>query len=139
MGKPTGFLEYDRVNAKAVQFADTKGTWYEADVQALYEAGITTGVGVNAFNPNEKMTRQQAAAFMARVLAYVDFRGTATKSSSFKDADSINAQYKQNIELLYSLDIMSGKEDGTFDAAGNLTRAQMAKILKRTLNTAGLM
>ncbi len=124
---------------EAVQFADTKGKWYEADVQALYEAGITTGVSVNAFNPNEKISRQQAAAFMARVLAYVDFKATATKSSSFKDADSINALYKQNIELLYSLDIMSGKEDGTFDAAGNLTRAQMAKILKRTLNTAGLM
>ena len=85
------------------------------------------------------MSRQQAAAFMARVLAYVDFKATATKSSSYKDADSIDALYKQNIELLYSLDIMSGNQDGTFDAAGNLTRAQMAKILKRTLNTAGLM
>ena len=53
--------------------------------------------------------------------------------------EKINEEFKEAIALLNQLEIMTGKEDGTFDAAGSLTRVQMAKILKRTLTIAGLI
>lgn len=120
-------------------FSDTKGQWYEQDVQALFEAGITTGKTADTFDPEANITRQQAAAFMARVLAYVDFQAQASTEANFKDANAIGSEFKQSIELLNSLNIMTGKADGTFDPYSSLTRAQMAKILKRTLNIAELM
>lgn len=120
-------------------FSDTQGKWYEQDVQSLFEAGITTGKADGTFDPEAPVTRQQAAAFMARVLAYVDFQAQPSNESNFIDGNAISPEFKEYINLLNSLDIMTGKADGTFDPNGSLTRAQMAKILKRTLNIADLM
>ena len=120
-------------------FSDTKGKWYEQEVQALFEAGITTGKTADTFDPESNITRQQAAAFMARVLAYVNFQAQSSTEAKFNDANTISPEFKQYIDLLNSLNIMTGKEDGTFDPCSSLTRAQMAKILKRTLNVADLM
>ncbi len=118
-------------------FADIKGQWYEEDVQALYEAGITSGKTATAFDPNAPITRQQAAAFMSRILEYVAFE-TSIKSAPYKDLSAISNQFKESIDLLYTLDIMVGSEH-LFNPKGNLTREQAAKIIKRTLNVAELM
>jgi len=121
-------------------FRDTAGKWYEADIQALYEAGITNGATATAFNPEAPITREQAAAFMARVLEYLnaDMKNN-NEEIHFKDIHNISAEYLPYIELLNSLDIMTGKTNGSFDPKTPLTREQTAKILKRTLNTAGMM
>ncbi len=68
-------------------FSDTKGQWYEQDVQALFEAGITTGKTADTFDPEANITRQQAAAFMARVLAYVNFQAQSSTEANFNDAN----------------------------------------------------
>lgn len=120
-------------------FNDTKGQWYEQEIQALFEAGITTGKAADTFDPEANITRQQAAALMARVLAYVNFQAQSSTEANFNDANAISTEFKQSINLLNSLNIMTGKADGTFDPYSSLTRAQMAKILKRTLNVADLM
>ena len=120
-------------------FKDTKGKWYEHEIQALLEAGITTGKTVNTFDPEGYVTRQQAAAFMGRILEYLHYEASTEKTHHFKDAHQISPEFEAYINMLSSLDIMTGKKDGTFDATGLLTRAQMAKILKRTLTTSGIM
>lgn len=120
-------------------FTDTVGKEYEQAITALYEAGITTGRTNTTFDPKDYVTRQQAAAFMARVLAYVEKKPSVNGEVTYKDDAQIGAMYKQDVALLAQLNIMTGKEDGSFDPRGSLTRAQMAKILKRTLNEAGLM
>lgn len=123
----------------ASTFTDTKGKWYEADVQALFEAGITTGKTETTFEPGANMTREQGAVFMARILAYVGYDAPPARDVTFTDEASINKAYKDQIALLVELGIMSGKEDGSFDAKGNLTRGQLAKMLKRTLQISELM
>ncbi|MEK3763439.1 DUF4430 domain-containing protein [Solibacillus sp. FSL K6-4121] len=120
-------------------FTDTVGKEYEQAITALYEAGITTGRTNTTFDPKDYVTRQQAAAFMARVLAYVEKKPSVNGEVTYKDGAQIGAMYKQDVALLAQLNIMTGKQDGSFDPRGSLTRAQMAKILKRTLNEAGLM
>ncbi|MCS1381618.1 S-layer homology domain-containing protein [Lysinibacillus sphaericus] len=120
-------------------FNDTEGKWYATDIQALFEAGITKGTTSSTFNPEAPITRQQAAAFMARILEYLNADVKATGEVNFTDASNISAEYLPYIELLNSLDIMTGKPDGSFDPRASLTRGQTAKILKRTLNIAGIM
>lgn len=120
-------------------FNDTQGKWYEQDVQALFEAGITTGISDTSFNPNGAITREQAAAIMARVLTYLNYEVTETSTPSYVDADAISKGFKEAIDLLYSLNIMTGKADGKFDPTGNITREQTAKILKGILNVVDFM
>lgn len=120
-------------------FNDTEGKWYAAEIQALYEAGITKGTTASTFNPDAPITRQQGAAFMARILEYLNTDVKATGKVNFNDANNISAEYLPYIELLNSLDIMTGKPNGSFDPHASLTRGQTAKILKRTLNIADIM
>lgn len=121
------------------QFVDTEEKWYEQDIQALYEAGITAGTSKTTFSPEDKITRQQAAALMAKVLEYVSFKSETTSELAFKDSDQVYESFAESISLLNSLGIMNGKADGTFDPQGELTRGQMAKILTRTLKIGDLM
>jgi len=120
-------------------FGDTDGKWYANDVQALYEAGITKGTTATTFNPEAPITRQQAAAFTARILEYLNVEVQVTSEANFNDAGKIGAEYLPYIQLLNSLDIMTGKQDGSFDPGASLTRVQTAKILKRMLNIADMM
>ncbi|MFX3636223.1 MAG: S-layer homology domain-containing protein [Candidatus Pristimantibacillus sp.] len=120
-------------------FKDTAGKWYEQEIQALYVAGVTEGTSATTFDPDSPISRQQAAAFMARVLAYVSYETKEGSKVDYKDANKINTDFVEDIQMLQALGIMTGNSDGTFNPDGNLTRAQMAKILKRTLNAGGLM
>ncbi|MFE3574343.1 S-layer homology domain-containing protein [Lysinibacillus sp. NPDC059133] len=120
-------------------FDDTKGKLYATEIQALYEAGITKGSTTSTFNPEEPITRQQAAALMARILEYLNADVKAGGEINFKDANNISSEYLPYIKLLNSLDIMTGMQDGSFDPTSSITRGQTAKILKRTLNIAGIM
>ncbi|QQP13286.1 S-layer homology domain-containing protein [Lysinibacillus agricola] len=120
-------------------FDDTKGKWYATEIQALYEAGITKGSTASTFNPEKPITRQQAAALMARILEYLNADVKAGGEINFKDANNISSEYLPYIKLLNSLDIMTGMQDGSFDPTSSITRGQTAKILKRTLNISGIM
>ncbi|WP_042476300.1 S-layer homology domain-containing protein [Bacillus ndiopicus] len=120
-------------------FSDTTDKWYESDIQALFEAGITKGTTTTTFNPEEPITRQQAAAFMARILEYLNVDGKSNGKINFNDTKNISTEYLPYIELLNSLDIMTGKPDGSFDPGAPLTRGQTAKILKRTLQFANIL
>lgn len=133
-------------------FKDTKGKWFEKEVQALYEAGIISGTSATTFNPNAYITRQQAASMLEKVLPYpeahvnyANLGGLSTISnktvastnfvaSTFDDSYQISDYAKNAVGVLQTLGIISGKEDNKFDPQGYLTRAQMAKILTGTLS-----
>lgn len=123
---------------KPIAFTDVKGKWYEQEVQALYEAGITTGKTATTFAPSATVTREQAAAIMARVLKYRDVKHQQN-DKSYVDQNTIQAQFAQEVAWLTSLNIMGGKLDGRFDPKGQLTRMQLAKILHLTMDESKLM
>lgn len=123
-----------------VPFTDVRGKDYEKDVQALYEAGITTGKTATKFDPQGTVTRQQAALIMTRILNYAEVDTAAiTANTNFKDANKMSKEVLEAVGLLNSLDIMTGNTDREFMPMGHLTRSHMAKILKRTLGVAELM
>ncbi len=55
-------------------FTDVKsGAWYEEAIARLYDAGVAAGVSSTKFGPDEEITREQFAVFMARAMNE-DFR-----------------------------------------------------------------
>ncbi len=124
---------------KETAFTDVKGKWYEKEVQALSEIGIVKGVNATTFNPNANITRQQAAAIILRMLEYKGYKVTVDKNAlTYKDANKVFDYAKQAVSELQALDIMTGS-NGYLNPQSNLTRAQMAKILKRSLELVNLI
>lgn len=122
----------------ATTFKDIKGKWYESNVQALTELKIIHGVSSTSFNPNAPLTRQHAATMMARLLRHSGLEQPSHNTLNYQDASEIDSKFAADIVWLQQLNIMSGY-NGKFEPNKHLTRAQMAQILKRTLNRAKIM
>ena len=107
-------------------FADDDTSPFEADIEKLAAAGITTGCGADSFCPNEPVTRGQMAAFLARGLEL-----PSVDADSFVDDDA--SPYESVIERLSAAGITTGCTTDQFCPNDLVTRAQMAAFLKRAL------
>lgn len=57
-------------SAGSDQFSDDDASVFEADIERLAAAGVTTGCTETRFCPDDLVTRAQMASFLARALAY---------------------------------------------------------------------
>ena len=118
------------------------GAWYEPAVAALFQAGLADGISSTEFAPNAKLSRQQAASFVIRALAYslnahplegLDLALTPIEIASwlqgFPDRIFIAATHQAAVANAYRLQVISGQADGRFYPLADLTRAQSAGML----------
>lgn len=120
-------------------FTDVQNKWFIKEVQALAELGIVTGATATTFQPGNNVTRQQAATILYRMLKHKGYKSTTTAASlTFNDAAQISDYAKEAIAELQAKGIMTGS-NGYVNPKANLTRAQMAKLLKNTADLVGLL
>ena len=106
---------------------------YEGQVQALYEKGIVKGNADGTFNGENKITRQEAATFITRMLTHMNVDVTVGNTVEFIDIHDISAYDMDSIQYLASQVVFVGGGDNTHNPTNNLTRAEMAKILVHSL------
>ncbi|PRO66992.1 5'-nucleotidase C-terminal domain-containing protein [Alkalicoccus urumqiensis] len=114
-------------------FSDVRdGTYYAKPVQMLHEDGIIGGYPDNTFRPNESISRQHAAALLARALGLGG--GSTSVLDRYADVDGTNP-FAANIAALTEAGIMEGY-DGRFFPDNEITREQMASIMVRAYELA---
>jgi len=108
---------------------DKIGDYAIPAIKALYTEGVINGsAGVDGrlyFNPNNALTRAQAATMIGRTQA----KGYASVELAFTDAAKIPSYAQFYIRTMAAQGIISGYADGSFRPNNNITRGQMAKIL----------
>ncbi len=107
-------------------FTDDETSIFEADINRLAAAGITTGCTPTTFCPLGIVTRGQMAAFLDRALG---LPGTAT--DYFTDDET--SIFEININRLAAAAITTGCTATTFCPLATVTRGQMAAFLHRAL------
>ena len=113
--------------------SDLTGKWYANEVQALVDLGIITGYKDGTFGGENKLTRQQSAAMIARMLEYMDVDTAPKGNVAFADMDRISDYAKEAVQFLAANDVLISGEGTKFNPYNNLTRAQMAKVVMRSL------
>ncbi len=113
------------------QFSDVaEGKYYANAVKWAVANGIVSGYGDGKFGPEDNITREQLSAILIR---YANFsKATINETREYKgfsDEGEISGYAKDAIESLFKANIISGKQDGTFDPKGDATRAEFATIL----------
>lgn len=100
--------------------------WYSQYVGAASKAGIAHGAD-GRFNPENNITRQDAATIIHRVLSgkSIEFY----EGKNFTDSDAISDYAKEAISALSSIEIINGYTTGEFLPLGNITRAEAAQML----------
>ena len=126
-----GTVYFDKLQAvyndKYVEpmFTDVSNNFtYKNEIHSLVNRGYIQGYDDGTFKPKANLTRVDAAVAIVRAL---NLDTSNVTNPNFKDVTT-NHPYYREIAAIENADIMSGV-GGSFNINGELTRAQMAKIL----------
>jgi hypothetical protein len=108
-------------------FDDDAGKFYEGAANRLFEAGITVGCGNGRYCGEQRLPREQMAAFLARILEL-------PRSGTDHFVDDEGSQFEGAIDKIAQAEITVGcnpPDNDRFCPRDNVTRGQMAAFFKR--------
>ena len=113
----------------ASQFADTGYNVHGGAIDCLAWWGISNGITPEMYAPASEVDRAQMAAFVARALGSAGVDLPADPPDAFGDDDF--SVHEDSINELAALGVISGRDDGTYGPALDVSRAQTASLLVR--------
>ncbi|WLR51502.1 glycosyl hydrolase family 18 protein [Bacillus tianshenii] len=122
-------LELNMVEPYDTPFNDVKNTyWAHVPIEAARQHGLMNGRAEDKFAPEAKITREEMAVILSRIVHAEQDPAHAT--TAFKDVSKDRWSYGA-IRLMNQAGIFGGFSDGTFRPEEPVTRAQMAALLER--------
>lgn len=114
-----------QAEAASTKFKDvpTTNPYYDM-ILAMNQKGIIKGYQDGTFKPDQRITRQHAAALISRAVTLPK----TVKAKTFKDVSSKHT-YAKEIQALQTAGIIQPDAKGNFYPEKLLTRGEMAKIL----------
>ncbi|WP_438349281.1 glycosyl hydrolase family 18 protein [Paenibacillus sp. FA6] len=113
---------------------------YAREIAAANKAGFIHGKTENTFGPNDKVTRQELAVMLANAMKYAGKKQDADLAilNQFSDQKTISSYAKASLALMVEQKIIQGVSPTKLDPQSNVTKAQAAVTVMRTLRTLGL-
>ena len=125
---PSGDEGYPAVhdNCPSVKYTDLNTTmWYHEPVDYVLNKGIMTGYTDTTWEPFANITRAQVAT----ILYAMEGKPEVTTSAGFTDV-AADAWYVNPVNWAASTGVVAGMGDGTFSPNTNVTREQLATMLR---------
>ena len=119
-------------------FKDVKAKdWYYDAVMWAYDNGIVGGTGAGKFSPNVKLNRETFATMLYR---YAQFKGADVTYDGdifrqYTDANKVSSWALTAMQWANAKGYIGGMTATTLVPQGNATRAQMATILTRYIES----
>ncbi|UUZ83038.1 S-layer homology domain-containing protein [Paenibacillus sp. P26] len=114
-------------------FDDLAGHWAKDDVELLADKLIVEGVSDKKFEADRNISRAEFAALVVRSLGLT----TVSGATYFNDVKS-GAWYADSVSTAVYAGIINGYEDNTFRPDAQITREELAAMVVRALNYAGV-
>ncbi|MDY2929416.1 MAG: S-layer homology domain-containing protein [Clostridiaceae bacterium] len=99
-------------------------------------AAFVTGYADGTVRPLNNITRSEVAAMLCRLLTESQKQNVPQAGKTFSDVPA-DAWYRENVLILAGMGVITGRADGTFAPAQNITRAEFAVMLTRFAGTTG--
>ncbi|REE85306.1 S-layer family protein [Paenibacillus taihuensis] len=116
----------------ARSFADAHpGDWYYEELQKASAAGLLNGDANSHANPKAPITRQEAAALIARGFQVV----SGTADARFGDSSQIASWASDAVSSLASKGYLNGRGNNEFAPHANITRAESFVMTDRVMGT----
>lgn len=130
----------------ACRFSDVASMdWYCGYIETAFEYGIVEGYPGGTFGPNDTITREQAMTMIARAMtitkldADVSADGVSWLLGAFSDGAAASAYAKDGIAACLTAGIISGTSSTTISPGSDVTRAEVAVMVQRLLQTSNLI
>ncbi|TBL79469.1 S-layer homology domain-containing protein [Paenibacillus thalictri] len=128
------------------RFSDVKtGDWYKDAVQTASAYALINGLEDGIFRPNDSITREQAMIIIARAMKISGLtdklhrQDTNEKIRMFADADEIAAWAKTDVFETFLAGVVSGRSDKMLAPKANVTRAEVAVMIRNLLRISDLI
>ncbi len=124
------------VDGISTPLKDIEG-WYNAAIKWAYSEGIVNGVTPTKFDPDAKLNRQTFATMIYRYAKYKGINVESVKGdiSAFKDAGKVAGWALDAMKWANAKGYINGMTKTTLVPEGLATRAQMATILTRYIES----
>jgi len=127
-------------------FTDVSDTaWYCEYIKTASSFKIIEGYGAGKFGPMDKITREQAMTMIAKAMritgSKVEFEKDEIEKllAGFGDSNESAAYAKSNIAACIKTGIISGRDGNMIAPKDNITRAEVAVIVRRLLQKSNLI
>ncbi|MBJ6362888.1 FG-GAP-like repeat-containing protein [Paenibacillus sp. GCM10012307] len=130
----------------AGMFTDVATTdWFKTTVNATAAYGLITGYTDGTFRPNQTVSRQEAAAILAKAMKMIKKSEAALSEKEmnsqldvFKDDAAIGEWAREALASTVKAGLLKGYND-KLAPKENVTRAQAAAMVRRLLQTSNLI
>ncbi|MFC3799180.1 S-layer homology domain-containing protein [Cohnella sp. GCM10012308] len=118
------------------------GSWYAGAVTAAVQAGIVQGDANGRFRPDAPISRQEAAVMLMRAMTtagHSPAAGSPTALAGFADAGQVSAWAREAMTAAVHSGLIQGDPAGRLRPQQQITRAETAAMLLRTLRAVGFL
>ncbi|PYE60859.1 putative repeat protein (TIGR02543 family), partial [Aneurinibacillus soli] len=127
-------------------FADVKAAdWYSGAVQTAYKYNLIRGFTDGTFRPNDKITREQAMAIIAKAMKITDLQAKLQPKEAgelllpFIDAKQASEWAKEGVADCVQSGLVSGRNGQQLAPKEFISRAEVAAIVQRLLQKSELI
>ncbi len=113
--------------------------WYSAYIKTAFEYNVISGYGDGKFGPLDKITREQAMTMIARAMKITGLKVEINSDEAemlltgFGDLVQSSAWAKEGVVSCVKAGIVSGKNGNMLAPKDNITRAEVAVIVRKLL------
>lgn len=130
----------------AIPFSDVQASdWYAGAISTAYGYQLISGFEDGTFWPNSKITREQAIVVLSKAMAIVGLKDKLSGQMAdvtlrpFADAAVVSGWAQNSIADGVHAGIVSGRSADLLVPQGYVTRAEAAVMIRKLLQTSGLI
>lgn len=138
-GSVTGYIRNDLMCIYNGNYSDlASNQYYSPYVEWVCLSGIANNVASAAFSAESNITRENMCLLLYNYsLSYGKTLPQLSPKATFSDDAAISSSAKSAVYALQEAGVINGMGDGTFSPQGTATRAQVAQIYMKFINTVG--
>lgn len=131
----------------ATAFTDVSAEqWYSGSINAAHSYRLISGMTDGSFRPDERITREQAIAIIARAMELTGLKGSDLPAAAsdealrpYADAGEVSDWARSSVADGLRAAVVTGKGNGKLAPKSYVTRAELAVLVQRLLKNSGLI
>ncbi|SFG06678.1 Listeria/Bacterioides repeat-containing protein [Desulfotomaculum arcticum] len=135
-----------KAGSGASGFDDVKSSdWYSGYIKTAAEYGIISGYANGSFGPADKITREQAMTMIARAMKITGLKAELAAGeeekllSGYEDREVLAEYARSGIAECIKTGVVSGNSSTGIAPKDNISRAEVAVMVRRLLQKSGLI
>ena len=127
----------DKALGSPVNFMDVSSkNWFADPVQWASNNGLVAGYPDGSFKPNQKLTLEEFASLLDRLLTEYGIQFEKVKSVNPEDLSNVGGWSRDSVIRMAELGLISANDNGKIDGKKEFSRAELASTLDQLVRFA---